>query len=128
MKEIKAILRPNRLPVLREKLMLLPKFPGMTVSKAEGCSARSVLNITGRPKDDLADYAPKVRIEIVAADDVADEIVDLIIRVGQTGQVGDGLVWVTDIARAAFLYKTTSLGAGRPELIEKKDTEKSAGL
>lgn len=119
MKEIKAILRPNRLPVLREKLMLMPTFPGMTVSKAEGCSARSALYATRPPKDDLADYVPKVRIEIVAPDDVADEIVDLIIKVGQTGQVGDGLVWMTEVSRAAFLFKTTSLGAGRPELLEK---------
>ena len=119
MKEIKAIIRPNRLSVLRERLMLLPCFPGMTVSKAEGCSARSVLQGTTRPKDDLADYVPKVRIEIVAPDDAAEEIMEVIIKVGQTGQVGDGLVWVTDVGRAAFLYKTTSLGAGRPNMIDK---------
>jgi len=39
MKEIKAIIRPNKLPILRNTLMDTPGFPGMTVSKAEGCSA-----------------------------------------------------------------------------------------
>lgn len=123
MKEIKAILRPNRLPALREKLMIMHGFPGMTVSKAEGCSARGSLYSSTRPKDDLADYTPKVRIEIVAPDEVADEIVELIIKTGQTGQVGDGLVWMTDVSRAAFLYKTTSMGAGRPELQEKSPAQ-----
>ena len=112
MKEIKAILRPNRLPLLREKLRATPGFPGMTVSKAEGCSAPSVHG-SATVKDELTDYTPKVRIEIVAPDDIADTLVELIIQVGQTGQVGDGLVWVTDIQRAAFMYKTTSLGSGR---------------
>jgi len=123
MKEIKAIIRPNRLSVLRERLMLLPNFPGMTVSKAEGCSARSVLQGRTAPKDDLADYVPKVRIEIVAPDDAAEEIMDVIIKVGQTGQVGDGLVWMTDIGRAAFLYKTTSLGAGRSDMLDKPSSK-----
>jgi nitrogen regulatory protein P-II 1 len=39
MKEIKAIIRPNKLTTLRDKLMLVPGFPGMTVAKVEGCSA-----------------------------------------------------------------------------------------
>ena len=112
MKEIKAIVRPQRLPVLREKLRATPGFPGMTVSKAEGCSAPSLHGATNL-KDDLTDYTPKVRIEIVAPDELADELVDIIVRTGQTGQVGDGLVWVTDISRAVFMYKTTSLGSGR---------------
>ena len=125
MKEIKAILRPQRLSLVREKLLLLPGFPGMTVSKAEGCSARSVLHATHLPKDDLADYVPKVRIEIVAPDALAEEIMDLIIKVGQTGKVVDGLVWMTEINRAAFLFKTTSQGAGRSDMIEQKPASPS---
>ena len=42
MKEIKAIIRPAKLAALREKLRSLPGFPGMTISKVEGCSAPSV--------------------------------------------------------------------------------------
>ncbi|MFM6922339.1 MAG: P-II family nitrogen regulator [Polynucleobacter victoriensis] len=44
MKEIKAIIRPNKLPLLRNKLMETPGFPGMTISKAEGCSAPNKVN------------------------------------------------------------------------------------
>lgn len=41
MKEIKAIIRSNKLPQLRKSLLSLPGFPGMTISQAEGCSAPS---------------------------------------------------------------------------------------
>mgnify|MGYP000399619268 CR=1 FL=1 len=119
MKEIKAVIRPNKLSSLRETLRAIPGFPGMTVSKVEGCSARSALHLAHQPKDDLADYVPKVRVEILAPDELAQEIVELIIKVGQTGQVGDGLVWMTEVAQATFLFKTTSLGAGRSEMLEK---------
>lgn len=105
MKEIKAIIRPNKLPVLRDALRVLPGFPGMTVSKAEGCSAPSRHTPSKGIRDDLTDYTAKVRIEIVAPDEVADEIVDCIVKVAQSGHVGDGLVWVTDVGRAIFIHK-----------------------
>ena len=112
MKEIKAIIRPAKLPALREKLRSLPGFPGMTVSKVEGCSAPSV-HSPSNLKEELTDYTPKIRIEIVAPDEVCDSIVDTIVQNAQIGQVGDGLVWVTDIERAVFLYKTVQGATGR---------------
>lgn len=113
MKEIKAIIRPNRLPRLRDALLQLPGFPGMTVSKAEGCSAPSRHGPPGNIKEELTDYTPKVRIEIVAPDDLAERIMARIIEVSQTGQIGDGLVWMTEVSRAAFIFKTTP-GEGEP--------------
>ena len=111
MKEIKAIIRPTKLPLLREKFRSLAGFPGMTISKAEGCSAPSV-HSPSNLKEELTDYTPKIRIEIVAPDEVCDSIVDTIVHNAQIGQIGDGLVWVTDIDRAVFLYKTVP---GAPE-------------
>ncbi|MDE2583800.1 MAG: P-II family nitrogen regulator [Betaproteobacteria bacterium] len=106
MKEIKAVVRPNKLPALREALRDLPGFPGMTVSKAEGFSAPARHGSPASIKEELTDYTPKVRIEIVADDPVADLIVERIIAVSQTGQIGDGLVWVTPVDRAAFIFKS----------------------
>lgn len=105
MKEIKAVIRPSKLAALREALRELPGFPGMTVSKAEGCSAPSRHAQRPSIKDELTDYTAKVRIEIVAPDEASDAIVDCIVRVAQTGHVGDGLVWVTDVGRAVFIHK-----------------------
>ncbi|AXS78815.1 P-II family nitrogen regulator [Dechloromonas sp. HYN0024] len=108
MKEIKAVIRPNKLAMLRDALVLLPGFPGMTVSKVEGCSAPSRhVPARSRIKEELTDYTPKVRIEIVAPDEVAEILFQRITEVAQTGHYGDGLVWVTDVERAAFIFKTT---------------------
>jgi nitrogen regulatory protein P-II 1 len=106
MKEIKAIIRPNKLTVLRDKLMLVPGFPGMTVAKVEGCSAPT-RNFPGNLKEELIDFTPKIKIEIVAPDEAVEAIVDCITAVSQTGQIGDGLVWIADVERAWFLFKTT---------------------
>ena len=108
MKEIKAIIRPNKLPSLRDALITLPGFPGMTVTKVEGCSAPSRhVPAKVRIKDELTDYMPKVRVEIVAPDEVAEAIFQRITDVAQTGHYGDGLVWIADIEKAAFIFKTT---------------------
>lgn len=106
MKEIKAVIRPNKLPALRELLRATPGFPGMTVSKAEGVSAPSRIP-AGKSsiRDELTDFTAKVRIEIVAPDELAEELVEKIVSVSSTGHIGDGLVWVTPVDRAVFVHK-----------------------
>ena len=107
MKEIKAIIRPNKLASLRDALVALPGFPGMTVSRVEGCSAPSRHLAPHNIKEQLTDYTPKVRVEIVAPDDVAQVIFDRVTQVAQTGHFGDGLVWITEVEKVAFVFKTT---------------------
>jgi nitrogen regulatory protein P-II 1 len=106
MKEIKAVIRPNKLAVLREALRDVPGFPGMTVSKAEGVSAPARHGPPHSIKEELTDYTPKVRIEIVSPDEVVDAIIDRIKAIATTGHLGDGLVWVTPVERATFMYKS----------------------
>ena len=106
MKEIKAIIRPNKLASLRDALVALPGFPGMTVSKVEGCSAPTRHVTRHKIKDELTDYTPKVRIEIVAPDEVAEVLFKRITEVAQTGHYGDGLVWITEVEKVAFIFKT----------------------
>lgn len=108
MKEIKAVIRPNKLAVLRNALVALPGFPGMTVTKVEGCSAPS-RHVPARTKikDELTDYTAKVRVEILAPDEVAEAIFQRITEVAQTGHYGDGLVWITEVEKVAFIFKTT---------------------
>jgi nitrogen regulatory protein P-II 1 len=107
MKEIKAVIRPNKLSALRDALFAVPDFPGMTVTKGEGCSAPS-RHIAGNSiKAALTDYTPKVRIEIVADDAVAEILFERIKEVAQTGHYGDGLVWITEVEKAAFIFKSS---------------------
>ena len=94
MKKITAIVRPVRLEALRSALRRLPDFPGMTVTACGGMSAPHRL---GEQRDPLVDFSSKVRIEIVADDAQTRLIVDTICASAATGQVGDGLVWVSPV-------------------------------
>jgi nitrogen regulatory protein P-II 1 len=105
MKEIKAVIRPNKLSMVHDALMALPGFPGMAVSKVEGCSAPNRHVARHTVKDELTEYSPKIRIDIVAPDDVADIIFQLIMDLACTGHIGDGLVWMTDVAKVGFIFK-----------------------
>ncbi len=102
--EIKAVIRPNKLSMVRNALMDTPGFPGMTVTKVEGCSAPSRVEKT-TIKDELTDYSAKVRIEIVCNDEIADVIMDRLVQACQTGQIGDGIVWKVKVDKAFFIAK-----------------------
>lgn len=107
MKEIKAIIRPAKLDRLRKALRATPGFPGMSVSRVEGCGAHSSAP-AGSIRDELTDFSAKLRIEIVAPDEIADALVDCIVNIACTGQTGDGLVWSTEVHRAVFINKTVA--------------------
>jgi len=107
MMEVKAVIRPNKLAVLRTALLDTPGFPGMTVSKVEGCTAPSKVNKT-TIKDELTDYSAKVRIEIVCNAEIAPALMEKIVSICQTGQMGDGVVWCTPVPKAYFIAKSSS--------------------
>lgn len=96
MKEIKAVIQPVKLQKLRTALIAMPGFPGMTVTRSEGCSP-SLERGTGRVDihAELMDFSPKVRIEILAPDELVEDIVQLIQDTCHTGHIGDGILWVT---------------------------------
>ncbi len=104
MKAINAIIRPVRLDDVRDALRHVPGFPGMTVSKVEGCSAPS-RHHPHSLKEELLDYSPKIRIEMVADDSYVSALYETVKRVGTTGQVGDGLVWVTPVEAFDYLWQ-----------------------
>lgn len=97
MKEIRAIVRPNRLPLLREALRGIPNFPGLTLLKAEGFTAPAAVG-KRTVREELTDYTPKIMVTVLADDAMVDEIRDTIIMICSTGQIGDGIVWTVPIA------------------------------
>lgn len=105
--EVKAVIRPNKLAALRTALLDTPGFPGMTVSKVEGLSSPSKTN-KATIKDELTDYSAKVRVEIVCNAELAPVLMDKIVSVCQTGQMGDGVVWCTPVPKAFFIAKSSS--------------------
>ncbi len=98
MKEIKAVIQPHRLPKIRSALRNIKAFPGMTVSKVDGCGHYVAKPAQGI-REELTDYSPKVHIEMVVPDDMLEGVLQIIVEVGHTGQVGDGIVWVTSVER-----------------------------
>ncbi len=97
MKEIKAVIQPQRLTKLRNAFRQMRGFPGMTVSRVEGCSQHEEPEVGHNIREELTDFSPKVRVEIVAPDDKVDEIVQIIREHSRTGKRGDGILWVTEI-------------------------------
>ncbi len=108
MKEIKAIVQPHRLAKIRSAFRHIKEFPGMTISNVEGCGqylAKPKLGI----REELTDYSPKVRIEIIVHDDLVEGILQILVEVAHTGQLGDGLVWVTSVERMIKLSENISV-------------------
>ncbi len=101
MKEVRAIIRPQKLAKVRDALRDIPNFPGVTLLKAEGFTAPAS---TGPRSiaEELTDFVPKVVVSVICSDEMADTIEQTIIDNGTTGQIGDGLVWtlaITEVRR-----------------------------
>lgn len=98
MKEIKAIIQPKRLDRIRDAFRNLPGFPGMTITKVQGCSGHAGLERHNSLRAELTEFSDKVKLEIVSPDELVQEIVQLIHQHTHTGKPGDGLLWVTEVA------------------------------
>jgi nitrogen regulatory protein P-II 1 len=107
MKEIKAVIQPQKLGKLRSAFRRMRGFPGMTVSRVEGCSQHEEPEIGHNIQEELTDFSPKVRIEIVTPDDKVEEIVRIIYASAHTGRQGDGIVWVTEVADFRAIRSST---------------------
>ena len=99
MKEIIAVVRPTRLHKIRDAFRTLPGFPGMSVAHIEGCSGHVGSEQNDTLKEELTDFTKKIRIEIVAPDDMVDDILRIIHQNAHTGQTGDGVLWVTEVGK-----------------------------
>ncbi|MEK6672356.1 MAG: P-II family nitrogen regulator [Nitrospirota bacterium] len=100
MKEIKAIIQPFMLSKVVDALKKIPHFPGITVTKVQGFGREKGADAHHRIVEDLIDYVPKVKIEIVVHDDMLDEVVETILKNAHTGNKGDGKIFIYDVKDA----------------------------
>lgn len=98
MKQITAVIQPHRLSRVRAAARRMRAFPGMTVDKVEGFSVEGEEGLSGI-KRELTEYSPKVRLTVLATDDMVDAIVELIVANCHTGEKGDGVIWVKAVER-----------------------------
>lgn len=93
MKVVVAVIKPFKLDEVKEALEGLG-VQGMTVSDARGFGRQRGHTEVYRGAEYQVDFIPKTRIEVVAADDQADEIVKAIVDSARSDSIGDGKVWV----------------------------------
>ncbi|MFK4297974.1 nitrogen regulatory protein P-II 1 [Arthrobacter sp. GAS37] len=99
MKLVTAIVRPERIDEVREALERFG-VNGMTVSQANGYGQQRGYIEVYRGAEYNSDLLPKVRVEVLATDELVDGIVDAIISGASTGQFGDGKIWTIEVSQA----------------------------
>ncbi|HVW06165.1 MAG TPA: P-II family nitrogen regulator [Vicinamibacterales bacterium] len=93
MKLIKSVVRPNKVDDVREALEKL-NIPGMTVTEVRGHGRQKGHTAIYRGKEYSVSLLPKVEIEVVVPDAVADSVIQAVITAARTGEIGDGRVFV----------------------------------
>jgi nitrogen regulatory protein P-II 1 len=96
MKLITAIVKPFVLEDVKGALEQIGVL-GMTVSEVQGYGRQKGHTEVYRGAEYSVDFVPKVRVEVVADDTLADKVVDAVVEAARTGKIGDGKVWVTPV-------------------------------
>src|SRR5215210_6130164 len=99
MKKVEAIIRSERMPVVKEKLRQM-KIGGMTISTVSGWSKQRELHLQWRGQPVAYDLLPRVKFEIVLTDDQVDKVVHAVIESARTGEHGEGVIFVSTIEQA----------------------------
>ena len=84
---------------------------GMTVTEVRGFGRQKGHTETYRGSEYQVDFIPKLKMEIVVSEDRAQEVVDTIVRVAQTGEVGDGKIFLSDLVDVVRIRTGESGGA-----------------
>jgi nitrogen regulatory protein P-II 1 len=98
-KLVTAIVRPERIDEVRQALERFG-VNGMTVSQANGYGQQRGFVEVYRGAEYNSDLLPKIRVEVLATDDLVDGIVDAIISGASTGRFGDGKIWTVEVSQA----------------------------
>ncbi|MCQ9330666.1 P-II family nitrogen regulator [Corynebacterium phoceense] len=96
MKLITAVVKPFTLPDVRAALEQLDVH-GLTVTETQGFGQQRGHSEVYRGAEYATDFVPKVKLEIVLADEQMDEVLNAIVESAYTGKIGDGKVWVTPV-------------------------------
>ncbi|MBH72866.1 MAG: transcriptional regulator [Rhodospirillaceae bacterium] len=99
MKHIIAIIKPFKLDAVREALSALG-IEGMTVSEVKGFGRQKGQTEIYRGAEYASNFIPKVKLEIAVDDSLVDQLIDTIRETAQTGNIGDGKIFVSDVTSA----------------------------
>jgi nitrogen regulatory protein PII len=99
MKKVEAIIKPFKLDEVKEALQEVG-LQGITVTEAKGFGRQKGHTELYRGAEYVVDFLPKVKIEIVIADELVDKAVEAIQTAARTGRIGDGKIFITPVEQA----------------------------
>jgi nitrogen regulatory protein P-II 1 len=99
MKKIEAIIKPFKLDEVKEALHDVG-VSGITVTEAKGFGRQKGHTELYRGAEYVVDFLPKVKLEVVVPDDLAERVVEAIATAARTGRIGDGKIFVSTIDQA----------------------------
>ena len=99
MKLIMAIIKPFKLDDVREALTPLG-VQGLTVSEVKGFGRQKGQTEIYRGAEYHVNFLPKVKVEVAVSSEMAEQVVEAIVKAAHTGKIGDGKIFVMDIERA----------------------------
>ncbi len=98
MKKIEAIVKPFKLDEVREALSEIG-VSGLTVTEVKGFGRQKGHTELYRGAEYVVDFLPKVKVEVVVGDGLVEKAVDAIVNAARTGKIGDGKIFVVDVAQ-----------------------------
>ena len=99
MKKIEAIIKPFKLEEVKTALADIG-IEGMTVTEVKGFGRQKGHTEIYRGSEYTVDFLPKVKLEVVVSDDLADKAVESIIKAAKTGKIGDGKIFIFAVEQA----------------------------
>jgi nitrogen regulatory protein P-II 1 len=99
MKKIEAIIQPHKLESVKDALMAIG-IDGMTVSEVRGHGRQKGHKEVYRGMEYEIDLLPKMKVEVVVADERSNEVISTLMESARTGKIGDGKIFVLDVADA----------------------------
>ena len=109
MKKIEAIVRHHKLDAIKNVLVEIG-LPGMTVTEVSGFGRQKGHAETYRGSEYMVDFVPKIKLEVVVEDDQLERATEAIISQAQTGEIGDGKIFVSELD-TAIRIRTAEVGA-----------------
>ncbi len=96
MKKVEAVIKPFKLDEVKEALQELG-VQGMTVLEAKGYGRQKGHTELYRGAEYVVDFLPKIKIEVVIADDQLERVLEALTNAARTGRIGDGKIFVSDV-------------------------------
>jgi nitrogen regulatory protein P-II 1 len=99
MKKIEAIIQPHKIDEVKQALIGIG-IDGMTISEVRGHGRQKGHSEIYRGQEYKIDLLPKVKLEMVVASDRSDDVIKALSAAARTGKIGDGKIFITDVAEA----------------------------